>query len=377
MEALFDLEKYLRDLEEIVNIDSGSDDLEGCSRMVHRFADWYGQAGFDVVISGGPGTHPTMEARHLARKGQGIDILFMGHLDTVFPKGTAARRPFRVEDGIARGPGAADMKSGALLSLYLAKAVAEQKLPVNLCAVYNSDEELGSADSAQQLKNLGARSGYCFNFEGGREEGAFIKQRKEAVRYRIAFQGISAHAGIEPEKGASAIVEMGRWIESIPYLNAAEKGTTLNTGLARGGTAAGVVAEEAELLVELRYLTEGEKLRIEKSFDDMAAYPRIAGVKTTWEAKGGFPPMFPDENTEKLITLMKEAAKSLGQETPKFVCTGGGSDANHLVGLPVSVMDGCGPKSGRYHSEEEYLAVDSLRQRFELLYETIREIAGR
>lgn len=87
--------------------------------------------------------------------------------------------------------------------------------------------------------------------------------------------------------------------------------------------------------------------------------------------------MFPDENTEKLITLMKEAAKSLGQETPKFVCTGGGSDANHLVGLPVSVMDGCGPKSGRYHSEEEYLAVDSLRQRFELLYETIREIAGR
>ena len=372
--ALFDQEAYLTDLEEIVNIDSGSSDIAGCSRVIQWFAQKYGQAGFDVTVNSSPGKHPMLEAVHSARRDDTIDVLFIGHLDTVFPKGTCEKRPFSIEDGYAKGPGAADMKSGALLAFYIAEALVKAGTKINLCAALNTDEEIGSADSVSRLRQLAARSAYCFNFEGGRPGGGFVKQRKGVYDYRVAFKGISAHAGIEPEKGASAIVEMARWIEAVTYLNAQERGTTLNTGLVKGGTASNVVAEHAEMTVELRYLSESEKARIERSFGDMAAYPKIPGVKTQWEIISGFPPMNPKEGTESLMKLIEDTALKLGQQKPEFLFTGGGSDSNHLSDFKAVVMDGCGPASGLYHSDDEYMVIDSLRPRFELLCQVIQSL---
>lgn len=372
--GIFHQEAYLSDLEEIVNIDSGSSDIAGCGRVIRWFAQKYGQAGFDVSVNSNPGKHPMLEARHFARRDDTVDVLFIGHLDTVFLKGTCEKRPFSVEDGYAKGPGAADMKSGALLAFYIADALVKEGLDINICAVLNTDEEIGSVDSVSRLRQLAARSAYCFNFEGARPGGGFVKERKGVYDYRVSFQGIPAHAGIEPEKGASAIVEMARWIEAVTYLNAQERGTTLNTGIVKGGTASNVVAEYAEMTVELRYLSESEKARIERSFGDMAAYPKIPGVKTQWEIISGFPPMSPKESTESLMRVIEDTALKLGQRKPEFLFTGGGSDSNHLSDFKAAVMDGCGPESGLYHSDDEYMVIDSLLPRFELICQVIRNL---
>lgn len=372
-----DLEQYLKDLEEIVNIDSGSGDLEGCRKMAEYFAGKFESAGFAVRISREQGKHPHVEARNFIRKSETIDVLFMGHLDTVFPKGTVRERPFSLDDGKARGPGAADMKSGALLALYLALEIKKRALPMNLCIAFNSDEEIGSADSVAWMKELGGKAKYCFNFEPGRETGAFVKERKGVYDYRVIFQGIPAHAGVAPEKGASAVIEMARWIWALTNLNAPEQGTTLNPGIVKGGSASNVVAEHAEMLIDLRYTKESELQRIERAFDEMVEYPRVTGVKTSWERKEGFPPMTPNKSTEEMIRMMKDAALKLGQDLPEFVSTGGGSDANNLGGLPVSVMDGCGPVGSNYYSNEEYMVLSSIEQRFSLILETITGIVNR
>ncbi len=370
-------EQYLKDLKEIVNIDSGSDDLEGCRKMAEYFAGKFEDAGFTVRISREAGKHPHVEARNFIRKDEEIDVLFMGHLDTVFPKGTASERPFAIDGGRALGPGAADMKSGALLAFYLAEEIKKHALPINLCIALNSDEEIGSADSVDWIKELGSKAKYCFNFEPGRETGAFVKERKGVYDYHVIFQGIPAHAGVAPERGASAVIEMARWIWALTNLNAPAQGTTLNPGIVKGGSASNVVAEHAEMLIDLRYTKESELQRIERAFDEMAAYPRVDGVKIIWERKGGFPPMTPNNSTEEMIEIMKTAAAELGQEAPAFVHTGGGSDANHLGGMSVSVMDGCGPVGGNYHSDKEYMVISSIEQRFQLILKTIMMIADR
>lgn len=374
MKIQFCLESYLKDLEEIVNIDSGSWDYEGCGRMIQWFSDRYRQAGFDVVISDEPGKHPMMEARYSTEENACIDLLLMGHLDTVFSKGTVKERPFSIEDGYAKGPGAADMKSGALLALYLAEALAASDLNISLCAVLNSDEEIGSDDSADRIRELGRKAKFCFNFEGGRPGGAFVKQRKGVYDYYFEFNGIAAHAGIEPEKGASAVAEMARFIEAVGKLNAAETGTTLNAGLVQGGTASNVVPDHAEMVVELRYLSEDEKKQIESNFDYLINNPMVLGVKSAWRRGSGFPPMNPNEKTEELMTVMEEAAVVMGQKKPEFAFTGGGSDANHLGNLSIAVMDGCGPEGGLYHSAQEYMVISSVEPRFRLLFATAEKL---
>ena len=372
-----DLNSYLRDLEEIVNMDSGSADLDGCLQVAEFFIERFQREGFTVRVSREPGRHPHLEARYFARPGTDIDVLFIGHMDTVFPKGTALARPFRLEGDHARGPGVADMKSGDLLALYLASAIKAQKLPLNLCVALNSDEEAGSGDSAEWLRELGAVSAFCFNFEPGRDTGAFVKARKGVYEYRVQFKGIAAHAGVAPEKGASAVVEMARWIDGLTKLSDAKVGTTLNPGVVRGGTVSNVVAEDAEILIDLRYTDERERERVERAFDEMAANPKVTGVKCVWRRGEGFPPMNPNERTEVLIRLLEENAEALGQEKPQFVATGGGSDSNNLGGLSVSVVDACGPIGGNYHSDAEYMVTTSVEGRFALILETVKAIAAR
>ena len=375
MTELFYFDDYVKELEEIVNTDSGSADLEGCLQMTEHFQNRFCQEGFQTTSNREEGKNPYVEARYFGREGKDIDVLLMGHMDTVFPKGTASQRPFRIEGDRAFGPGVADMKSGALLALYLALAVKKAELPLNLCVALNSDEESGSADSSAWLKGLGSQSVYCFNLEPGRSTGAFVKQRKGVFEYKVNFKGKAAHAGVAPEKGASAVVEMAGWIDELTKLSDMQAGTTLNPGVVRGGTVSNVVAEEAEMLIDLRYANESERIRVEQRFDEMAANPRIQGVKCTWQRGEGFPPMNPNERTESLMELFRRKAAELGQETPEFVSTGGGSDANSLAEFPLSIMDACGPVGGNYHSDAEYMEVPSVEKRFSLLFEVIKEIA--
>lgn len=221
--AIFRQEAYLSDLEEIVNIDSGSSDIAGCGRVIRWFAQKYGQAGFDVSVNSDPGKHPVLEARHFVRRDDTVDVLFIGHLDTVFPKGTCEKLPFFHRGRICKRSRCGGYEKRRAPCLLYRRCSCERRSGYQYLRGLNTDEEIGSVDSVSRLRQLAARSAYCFNFEGARPGGGFVKERKGVYDYRVSFQGIPAHAGIEPEKGASAIVEMARWIEAVTYLNAPEK----------------------------------------------------------------------------------------------------------------------------------------------------------
>lgn len=381
-------ETFLKDLEYLVNIDSGSGNVSGIAAVADFFAERFRSLGLEVTVHDqGETAGPCVEARHIAsnesRGGNSVenadcgnsnsqsnektfDILMAGHMDTVFPDGTAAARPFSIKDSRAFGPGVADMKSGDLLTLSLSQFLLNHRPELSFCIALNGDEEVGSPSSREWLDQLGRQSRYCFVFEPGRAGGEFVKKRKGVAEFEITFHGRAAHAGVAPEKGASAIVELARWVSELAKLNRYDIGTSVNTGIIRGGTASNVVAEQAGAVIDIRYEISSELERIEAVMKQLQRHPSVPGVTVEIKTNPGFPPMNPNPVTERLIALMEEEGKRLNIPT-LFLATGGASDANHLSTPDLPVMDACGPQGSGFHSDQEYIELDSIKQRLALL----------
>ncbi len=381
-------ETFLKDLEHLVNIDSGSGNAVGIAAIADFFVERFRSLGLEVTVHDhGETAGPCVEARHLASVGDPgrrrgnedcisghnhsehekiYDILMVGHMDTVFPEGTCTARPFSIADGRAFGPGVADMKSGDLLTVCLSRFLLKQHPELSFCVALNGDEEVGSPTSREWLDQLGRQSRYCFVFEPGRAGGEFVQKRKGVAEFEIECRGRAAHAGVAPEKGASAIVELAHFVCELAKLNRYEIGTSVNTGLISGGSASNVVAEEARAVVDIRYEIPSELERIEGVLEQLRRAPIVDGVTTTITRNPGFPPMNPNPATERLIALMEEEGRRLNIPT-RFIATGGASDANHLSTPELPVMDACGPQGSGFHSDQEYIDLDSIRQRLVLL----------
>lgn len=367
----FDLQNYLKELEYLVNIDSGSRNPRGISKVADFFIKKYLDIGYSVK------THeineeigPCLEIENCSS--ERYDILLLGHMDTVFEIGTAKERPFTIIDNRAYGPGVIDMKSGLLSMYYALKEIYEKELGKNLSIkiILNSDEEIGSRGSLEIINRAAAKSNVVFVLEPARANGALVLQRKGLGAYDIKFHGIAAHAGIEPQKGASAITEMGRWIVELNILNNYKAGTTVNVGIASGGTARNVVAEEAKIQVDLRFKEIAEMNGIDKAIEDLISNPIIKGVKVDVNKLGMRPPMNPMDTTMKIWSIIKEIGHELGIELD-WVATGGGSDANITASLGVPSIDGLGPIGGGAHGQSEYLEIDSIQPRLEVLKKLI------
>ena len=372
--AYFDENEFLKDLETLVNIDSGSHDIEGLNRVAAFLKEKYEKAGLQTEATGeGAEGRPFLSAfsgNGAREKDEKIDLLLIGHIDTVFPRGTAEKRPFRIEGRRAFGPGVADMKSGVLLAFYLTRALMERYPHMKICIANNSDEEIGTGDCQLRLEELAARSRFCMDMEPGRLGGNFVARRKGAADYRIQFHGAAAHAGNEPEKGASAIREMACWITQSARIHGMEDGITVNVGLVRGGTASNVVPDSAEATVDVRYFTMEQLEKVDQAFRRLAETPSIPGVRISVERLNQSPPMGVNGDSRRWMEILTEEAKKLGQEI-QFLSVGGSSDANliSLTGIPV--LDGCGPVGDGYHSEKEYILLDTAEQRFTLLLQTV------
>ena len=204
----FNLEAYLKDVEHLVNIDSGSHNVAGITTVADFFSERFEALGWNVkrhIFRDDLG--PTLEMRN--GDFEHIDVLMIGHMDTVFPDGTAAERPFKIEDGKAYGPGAGDMKNGLVTMYYAAKELTELGgLGLNVCIVMNGDEEISSQGSKGLLTELAKKSSACFVYESGRSGGKLVNKRKGLAKYVVEFTGKPAHAGVAPQDGASAIHEM-------------------------------------------------------------------------------------------------------------------------------------------------------------------------
>lgn len=369
----FVLEEYLKLVEELVNIESGSRTKGGPAKVAAKIADWYRALGLSVQVMDGDNEYgPCLIIRNRPEQEE-IDLLLAGHMDTVFPDGTVAQRPFRQEGNCSYGPGVIDMKSALVSMYYLIKALLEDKTELSICAVLNSDEEISSVRSRDYISAQAQKSEYAFVMEPARKNGAYVFERKGLARYQVSIHGIAAHAGVAPQDGASAIHEMAHFITEIVGLNDYDRGTSLNVGMIAGGNTANVVCDFAECQIDTRFDDIRENQKIEAKLEELKQAPKDSRVKISVTRAGFRPPMRPTDKTMKLLELMKAEGEKIGLEV-KWVKTGGVSDANFIAFEGCTVVDGTGPVGDGAHSSDEVLWNDTIEQRLELIYIVAREL---
>lgn len=369
-----ELKQYLQELKKVVNIDCGTATPEGVAEVGRIIQQWYQNEGWhcDSVPLGekvGPGLFATNKP-----DAERFDVLLVGHLDTVFPVGTVAERPFRIEGNRAFGPGVSDMKSGLLNILWALRSLDKASLArLSIAVAMNPDEETGSVHSHRWIGKLAQRSRCVLVAEAARADGSLVKARKGMARYRIAFTGVAAHAGNDPDKGRSAIIALAHAVLAVGELADASKGTTINTGVISGGVGANIVADRAEMIVDVRFQDNDEFVRVDADIQAFSLRAFGRDVKTAVERQAQTPAMSPSEDTLALMRLVEEAGKEEGV-TVSWQAVGGGSDANHTAALGIPSLDGFGPVGAGFHSASEYLELDSVEPRIRLLKRVIQSL---
>jgi glutamate carboxypeptidase len=372
------LPTYLTELENLVNIDCGSYTRAGVDRVGRWTGGALEQLGARVEYRPDPAGRlgDTVVARWERASGDGPRILLIGHLDTVFAEGTVAARPFSIEDGVARGPGVTDMKSGLLAGIHAVGALrALGPLPFErLVFVANPDEEIGSPTSTPHIEAFARESDACLVLECARANGDIVSSRKGTVDLTIIVRGVAAHAGVEPEKGRSAILEAARVVRELHELNGRWHGVTVNVGVVDGGSRPNVVAEQCRLEVDVRATTAADLDRAEEAIRAIAAETAVPDTVVEVDWRINFRPMEKLEPSGRLVDHAVALAARLGFPL-RDTTTGGASDANTVSGLGVPTLDGLGPIGGLDHSPREYLEVDSIVPRTTLLAALLLAIA--
>lgn len=366
-------DQFIKDLETIVNIDSGSLYAPGIEKVAAYFQKRFSKLGWNTqALSFADGDVPCLEAANVDPHAPGVefDFLFLGHMDTVFLKGTVQKRSFAIDGKHAKGPGVCDMKGGLVAVLHVMETLQHFGIAdkLSLCVGFNSDEEIGSRASRPWFEDLARKSKRVFIFEPCRTGGKHVLQRKGGGGYDIYCYGKAAHAGVEPEKGANAVVELAHQILKIATFGNPELGTTVSVNVIDGGTKDNVIPDFAKAAVDVRVADSTEIKRLEACFQKITQSTHVQGVRTEVKGEINRPPMIPSEKTLQLWEQIVQIGNQLGQEM-KLIATGGGSDGNFTSALGVPTIDGMGPRGGRAHSEDEFLELDSIVPTVQLICE--------
>lgn len=270
---------------------------------------------------------------------------------------------------------ASERKAGVMYMYYIAECLNGSELleKTSVCLLFNPDEEISSIYSRRLIEETAAKAACAMIIEPARANGALVNARKGIAKYEIFFKGIPAHAGVAPEKGASAINEMFCWGIELNKLNNPAMGTTLNIGVVQGGTEPNVVAENAMCKIDVRITDVKEAERIEARMRELAANPLDARVTVRIEGGVVRPPLNTTAESLALCEKVNAIGKDLGIDV-KWVATGGGSDGNFTSALGVPTIDGLGPIGGNTHAATEYGEVASIVPRFNLLLETVKAV---
>jgi glutamate carboxypeptidase len=368
---------FLADLERLVNTDCGSYTRHGVDTVGRWTAERLRTLGAQVSTHGNElGLGETVIGEFAGSDPDGATLLCIGHMDTVFDEGTAAERPFEINGGIATGPGVTDMKSGLLAGLYAIGALraALDGLPLaRLVFIANPDEEIGSPASTPHVRRFAAEADACLVFECARANGDIVSSRKGTIDLFITAHGKAAHAGVEPEKGRSAILEAARLVTDLHALNGRWPGVTVNVGVIDGGTRPNVVAERCQVQVDVRSVTRDGLEAVEAAIAELARAQLVPDVTFTVEEQSRHWPMEKLDRSRRLVGHAIDLAEALGFEL-RDAATGGASDANTTAGMGVPTVDGLGPIGGLDHSPGEYLEVASIVPRTTLLAALIAAI---
>ena len=374
-------------LERLVAIDSPTSDKGGVDRVAALLAEELRAADASVDIirqeragdvlraSFGRRGDPVARGGGGLRSGGAGAAMLLGHLDTVWPAGEAGRRPFRVEDSWARGPGVFDMKVGLVLCVLLAHAAKEDALRPCLPVVclFSGDEETGSPASRAHIEAEARASRYVLGLEPSNPDGGAKTERKGVGRVVVEVQGVPAHAGIDPEKGVNAIEELAAQVLAIKLLEDGAAGTTVHAGLIGGGVAKNVIAPLARAEFDVRVPSPAEWRRVETAV--LTLRPRNPKARLHVEAALTHPPMVRTAAIASLYEKARQVARQIGFDLREGF-TGGGSDGSYCAALGVPILDGLGVEGEGAHAETERVRTDRIAWRAAFLGSLLEQVEG-
>lgn len=307
--------------------------------------------------------------------GTGPRVLLLGHFDTVWPVGQLARMPLHEEDGRLYGPGVFDMKAGIAMAMLATRAVHEvapESAP-RIVMLWTTDEEIGSLTSRAAIEEEARRSDAVLVLEPALPGGAVKTRRKGCGDFQLIVHGVSAHAGIDPGKGASAIHELAHQIVAVQDLQDVERGISINVGVIAGGSRTNVVADHASAAIDVRVPTMADGDRIEARLRGLT--PKLKGTRL--ELTGGIsrPPLERSAGVVRLLELARQAAGELGRDLGEGG-TGGGSDGNFTAALGVPTLDGLGACGDGAHALHEHVLLDDLTWRAALVAALLMRLGG-
>ena len=370
------LPQYIDALRELCSIDTYSYHKSGIDKMARLLAARMRALGMEVsLIERQQWGNDLYGVAH----GQGGgNVLLITHMDTVYPVGTASAHPVLVEDDTVYGPGVSDMKGGILNGLYAIQALLAQGYrpfgEIRVLCV--SDEEIPVRHCRDIMLKACRGSQAALVLESARANGALVSARKGGACYTLTARGHAAHAGVEPEKGRNAIIELAHQLLQFASLHGWREGLSINPGVITGGTMSNVVPDYAQINFDVRYLHTQDRRALEGRWREMMQQQRVPGVELSLEvpAEYGEPLVLTPESL-KLARRAQEIAALLGFSVD-HVATGGGSDGNLAAQYGVPVLDGLGPVGGLDHSPDEYLLISSIAPRTALLAGLIATIGA-
>lgn len=359
-------------LEEVVNIESGSNNKAGVDRVGALFRAHLERANIaaqvfplekhgDCLLATVPGSAGA-DAPH---------VLLLGHMDTVFPVGTVAQRPYRAEGGIAYGPGVADMKAGLVMNTFVARAFAEiggNKAPIHV--FYTGDEEIASPSSRDLIKKMAQGAATVLNAEPGRPTGNVVVARKGAFFIDFGVEGVAAHAGVNHDKGASAIEALARKVVELHALTDRNTGVTANVGTLRGGISVNTVASHAAGQLDVRFPVEVDQGQLHDRIRQIIEGQSLPHTCGRIQHEGRFLPLFQTDASRNLLATYIEAAAEVGFAV-EGEFTGGSADSGITAAAGAPTLCATGPVGGNAHTPKEYCHIDTMVPRAQAVALTI------
>jgi glutamate carboxypeptidase len=367
---------FLKHLEQIVNIDSQTNDAPGLIQVEKLVIDRLKSVGADIkTVPAKPNAGNTIIAT-IAGTGRG-KILLLAHTDTVFKRGTVAQRPFKIVNNQAFGPGVMDDKGGILLGIEALKIIKETNFKnfETITFLINPDEETGSIGSRELIKTTAKKHDVALVLEFGSPQDKVTSWRKGIGTYGIKVKGRAAHAGAEPEKGCNALMEAAHQTLQLSKLGNPRKQTTINFTIFQAGDRRNIIPDTANVEADVRVLEASEFDRLKNDFTRITKNKLLPCTQIEIQATPGRPPFPPNSQTDalvkKAVAIYQQIGLKLGVEG-----SGGGTDGNYAAIVGTSTLDALGPVGGGAHGATEYIDLDRIAPRIYLLTKLIMDLAS-
>lgn len=365
----------LKDLAQLVNIDSPADHAAGLNQIQGILSTKLKSMGAEITTVPSPRGSYNIVATFTGT-GTG-KLLLMAHVDTVFKVGAAAERPFRMQGERAYGPGVSDDKGPVLTGLYAIKLLQDSgfKDYAKITYLLNVDEEIGSPSSRELIKELAQQHDYAICLEGGRSNDGVVSFRKGISYLQIEAKGRASHAGNAPEKGVNALLELVEQIPALARLADPDKGTTVSFTVFRSGDKTNVIPDKALAKADIRVLLPEEMDRLEKEAAEVVTNKLLPESQIRLTITRGRPPFPQNAATDALIEKAQAVYQEIGK-TLTVAGSGGGSDGNYTAAVGTPTLDSLGFVGGGAHGVDEYMEIKSIAPRLYLLSRLLMDLGS-